>query len=78
MRSTNNQTLPAPVSGIVITAFQNMENAVGAVFTLENKIISGFALAMNAEKVMSARSNPMVKKVLKLAALRYRMVLAWF
>lgn len=69
--STNNKTESVPISGIDVTAFQNMEEAVGSVFTSENKVIPGFALAMNAEKVMSARSSPVVKKVLKMATLRY-------
>lgn len=69
--STNSKTVSAPISGIDVTAFKNMEAAVSSVFTPENQVIPGFALAMNAEKVMSARSNPMVKKVLNMATLRY-------
>ncbi len=71
MGSINSKTVSVPISEIDVTAFQNMEEAVSSVFTPENQVIPGFALAMNAEKVMSARSNPVVKKVLKMATLRY-------
>ncbi len=71
MGSTINTTVSVPISGIDVTAFQDMEDAVGAVFTTESQVIPGFALAMNTEKVMSARTNPEVKKVLQMATLRY-------
>ncbi len=71
MQSLTSENISVPISGIDVTIFKSMDDAVSAVFSPENKVIPGFALAMNTEKIMSARANPMVKKLLEMATFRY-------
>jgi UDP-N-acetyl-D-mannosaminouronate:lipid I N-acetyl-D-mannosaminouronosyltransferase len=59
------------VSGIPVAPFASMSDAVDSVIGSDGCIKPGFILAMNAEKVMSARANPDVRKVLEMATLRY-------
>lgn len=64
-------TTEVMVSGIPVTPFESMSDAVDSAFDADGCVKPGFILAMNAEKVMSARANPDVKKVLEMATLRY-------
>ncbi|WP_038249426.1 WecB/TagA/CpsF family glycosyltransferase [Ghiorsea bivora] len=59
------------IAGLEVTPFQSMDDALGSIFNTDGSVRSAFALAMNAEKVMSSRSHPEVKAVLELATLRY-------
>ena len=59
------------VSGIAVTSFASMSEAVDSAFSAYGSVKPGFMLAMNAEKVMSARSNPDVRETLEMATLRY-------
>lgn len=58
------------VGGIHITPFSSMENAVDFVIQ-GNNVTPGFAVAINAEKVLSAQKNPSVMEVIRNATLRY-------
>lgn len=58
------------VGGIEVTAFTSMEQAVGAIIK-EGVIQPGLAIAINAEKVLSALRSNKVREVIELATLRY-------
>tara|TARA_B100001939_G_scaffold347979_1_gene371783 strand:+ start:21486 stop:22193 length:708 start_codon:yes stop_codon:yes gene_type:complete len=59
------------VSGLEITPFKDIDQAVGAILDGEGHITPGFAIALNAEKIISMRRNNDVRRVLELATLRY-------
>lgn len=58
------------IAGIEVTAFTSMEQAVGAIIK-EGVIQPGLAVAINAEKVLSAINSHSVREVIELATLRY-------
>ena len=59
------------VSNLAISPFQNMQEAVKAIINEDNKINPGFAIAINAEKIISMRKKPEVREILESATLRY-------
>jgi UDP-N-acetyl-D-mannosaminouronate:lipid I N-acetyl-D-mannosaminouronosyltransferase len=63
--------IKAYVGGIEVTPFQNMADAISCIVDDEGKVLQGSAIAINAEKVMTARGRPDVKATLDAATLRY-------
>ncbi|AOE50158.1 WecB/TagA/CpsF family glycosyltransferase [Kangiella sediminilitoris] len=58
------------VGGLPVTPFKSMEQAVNTICSNEG-VLPGFAVAINAEKVISASDNPDVKRNLMLGTLLY-------
>lgn len=58
------------IGGLDISAYQSMEHAVNSILH-QGDVISGFAVAINAEKIVSSYENPEVKSILESASLRY-------
>lgn len=58
------------IGGLEISAYESMESAVNSVLQNGN-ITQGFAIAVNAEKVVSSHENPDVKALLKSASILY-------
>ena len=59
------------VSGLDITPFRDMDHAVSSILSEDDKVLAGFAIAINAEKIISLRKNEDVKRILESATLRY-------
>jgi len=61
----------AYVAGIEVTPFQTMADAISCIIDDRGQVLKGSAIAINAEKVMTARGNSDVKATLDSATLRY-------
>jgi len=59
------------ISELEVTPFRDMAHVVGSIVTQDGNVKSGFAIALNAEKIISMRKNPDVRKILEMATLRY-------
>jgi len=59
------------VSGIDITPYKTMGDAVKSILDENGRVVPGFAIALNAEKIIAMRKDPKIKAVLKTATLRY-------
>jgi len=58
------------IAGLDISAYDNMEHVVDSIIH-SGDVCSGFAVAVNAEKIVSSYDNPDVRDVLKSASIRY-------
>lgn len=58
------------IAGIEVTAFTHIENAIELVIN-EGSVLPGFAIAINAEKILSSLRSVDVREVLDLASFRY-------
>lgn len=58
------------IAGLDITAYKNLEHAVDTII-INGEVESGFAVAVNAEKIVSSYENSQVKAILKSATIRY-------
>jgi UDP-N-acetyl-D-mannosaminouronate:lipid I N-acetyl-D-mannosaminouronosyltransferase len=59
------------VGGINVRPFSSMDDAVAAVFDAEGRLIPGFAVAVNPEKVILSQEDPQVREHLESATLRF-------
>ncbi|EII2401665.1 WecB/TagA/CpsF family glycosyltransferase [Vibrio parahaemolyticus] len=58
------------IGGLDISAFDSMEHAVDSILHQGN-VVSGFAVAVNAEKIVSSYEKADVKRILESASIRY-------
>ena len=59
------------VSGLQISPFKSIEEAVNSIINQDGSVCRGFAVAINAEKIISMRKSQNVRKILESATLRY-------
>ncbi|MCP5382488.1 MAG: WecB/TagA/CpsF family glycosyltransferase [Kordiimonadaceae bacterium] len=59
------------VSGLKINNFETLDHAVGSIINQDGTINEGFAVAINAEKIISMRKNKNVREILESATFRY-------
>ena len=59
------------ISGLQISPFKTMEDAVNFIVNTDGSVNDGFAVAVNAEKIISMRKNKDVRDILESATLRY-------
>ena len=71
MNVPKNRIQEIAVDGVYVTPFKNLEEAAGCAFGDKGEIVPGFLIAMNAEKVMSARHNLQIRETLQMATIRY-------
>lgn len=64
-------TLEVDVCGIPVRPFASMDDAVRAIMPGDGTVRPGFAVAINAEKVLAARRDPLVRETLLSGTLRY-------
>ncbi|WP_104038633.1 WecB/TagA/CpsF family glycosyltransferase [Vibrio jasicida] len=58
------------IGGLEISAYDSMEHAVDSILHKGN-VVSGFAVAVNAEKIVSSYEKAEVKNILESATIRY-------
>lgn len=58
------------IGGLDISAFDSMDHAVDSILHQGN-VVSGFAVAVNAEKIVSSYEQSDVKRILESASIRY-------
>ena len=58
------------IGGLEISAYDSMEHAVDSILHKGN-VVSGFAVAVNAEKIVSSYEKADVKNILESATIRY-------
>ncbi|EGR0302573.1 TPA: WecB/TagA/CpsF family glycosyltransferase [Vibrio parahaemolyticus] len=58
------------IGGLDISAFDSMDHAVDSILHQGN-VVSGFAVAVNAEKIVSSYEQADVKRILESASIRY-------
>lgn len=59
------------VSGLDITPYKTMGHAVNSILDKNGRVEPGFAIALNAEKIIGMRKNSEIRAVLETATLRY-------
>jgi UDP-N-acetyl-D-mannosaminouronate:lipid I N-acetyl-D-mannosaminouronosyltransferase len=59
------------VGGVHVRPFASMDDAVGAVFDAKGQLTTGFAVAVNPEKVILSQENPKVLEHLRSATVRF-------
>ncbi len=69
----NSQSLgqSVSVSNLEIQPFQSLEQAALSLFEKDNSVIPGFAIAINAEKILTYRENAQAKALIDSATLRF-------
>lgn len=58
------------VADLPLTAFESMEAVIKTIFS-EKKLLPGFAIAINAEKVVASMSDPEIRNIIQQGTLLY-------